>query len=86
MAGVADIAKDAGVDAGLARRFVDSLITRLRAGERVVVHGLGSLVVKERAARVFDTPFTRRPVHKPARRVVAFKPSDKLLGELNPAP
>lgn len=85
MAGLKEIAAEAGIDGGLARRFVDRVIERIAAGDRVNLRGLGTFDLKFRAARTFKTALMSEPVEKPARYEVAFKASE-LLAEQLPEP
>jgi nucleoid DNA-binding protein len=85
MAGTREIAKAAGVDGDLAKRFVDELVETVKSGDRVTIRGLGSFQTKTLAARTFQTAVMKGgPVTKPQRETVGFRPSSMLLEALNP--
>ena len=83
MAGTQEIAAQAGVDSGLARRFVDEVVKAVMAGERVTLRGLGTFSLKTLPTRTFNTALMEGPSHKPERDTIAFKPSASALAKMN---
>lgn len=87
MAGLKDIAAEAGIDDGLAARLIEALVHKLAEGERVTIRGLGTFRRVKREARTFKTALMTEAVIKPARHTVTFKPSSLLLDRLpDPTP
>lgn len=85
MAGLKDVARQAGIDDELAKRLVDAIGLMLQRGETVRIRGLGSFAPVQRAARKYKTPvMSGPPTFKPAHRSVMFRPSDLLIDALNP--
>ncbi len=82
----ADLVDQIATATGLTRvetdAVVDGVITLVAAslvrGERVELRGLGVFDVVERAARLGRNPSTGQAVPVPARRAVAFRPSQGL--------
>ena len=66
--------------------FLDSLsdvaTVSLKAGEDVMLPGLGKLVVKEKAARAGRNPQTGETIQIAAKRVAAFSPTKALKDAL----
>ena len=56
---------------------------RLAAGENVKLSGFGSFVVADKVPRVGRNPQTGEEIEIAARRVVKFKASPVLKGEVN---
>ena len=83
MAGTSEIAEAAGVDAGLAKRFLEEVIDRVMGGERVTLRGLGTFTLKTLPARTFHTALMSEPVTKPERDTIVFKPSTLAIEKLN---
>jgi DNA-binding protein HU-beta len=54
----------------------------LKRGERVVLPGIGTFQVKQRAARMGRNPKTGEAIQIPAKKVVQFKPAGPLLSKL----
>ena len=73
MAGTAEVAKRAGVDAELAYRFVDAMKEMVLEGHVVKLKGFGQLKPKLREARLVKTPLLREPVAKVATVAISFK-------------
>ena len=57
---------------------IDSIRERLLKGEKVQVSGFGVFYVKDRRAREARNPRTGEKVDVPAKKVVAFRPSERL--------
>ena len=60
------------------RAFLETVTDRLAAGENVVLPGLGTFKVVEKAARAYRNPKTGAEITKPRTMVVKFKPSSGL--------
>jgi nucleoid DNA-binding protein len=79
MAGIADLAQRAGVDAALVRRFLDVIKQELEDGGQVRLKGLGTLSTDLREAKVFQTPVMKGETSDlPAELVVRWRTSDLL--------
>ena len=63
---------------------LDHMTGALAEGEDVAISGFGVFEVVERSPRIGRNPRTREAVPIPARRVVVFRPSEKLKLRLNP--
>ncbi len=74
MAGIAEVAKQAGVKEEQAKAVFQAVET-LSAKERVVIRGFGSFQVKTLAARAGINPKTQEPIQIPAKDVLKFKAS-----------
>lgn len=74
MAGIAEVAKQAGVKEEQAKAVFQAVET-LSAKERVVIRGFGSFQVKTLAARAGINPKTQEPIQIPAKQVLKFKAS-----------
>ena len=74
MAGIAEVAKQAGVKEEQAKAVFQAVET-LSAKERVVIRGFGSFQVKTLAARAGTNPKTKEPIQIPAKSVLKFKAS-----------
>jgi len=61
----------------------ESVITALKAGDKLEVRGFGSFRVRQRNARVGRNPKTGEKVEVPAKRVPYFKPSKELKDLIN---
>lgn len=76
------IAQELEVPKAAAGRFIDSfvhhIIKNLSKGESVVIPGLGSFVVSNRAARKGRNPQTGAEIKIAASRVARFRPAKKL--------
>ncbi|MFH1074950.1 MAG: HU family DNA-binding protein [Candidatus Firestonebacteria bacterium] len=76
---IADIAKINKAEAG---RSLDGLVayitTEVKVGNKVKVAGLGTFVMKERAARKARNPKTGAMVDVPAKKTVRFRASKSL--------
>lgn len=62
----------------------DEMKATLEETDSVGVSGFGVFEVVERKPRVGRNPRTREPVPIPRRRVVTFRPSEKLKLRMNP--
>lgn len=71
-----------------ARELVDALIEMIKrtlsSGEDVLITGFGKFQVKYRWARKGRNPQTGEPIILDSRRVIVFKPSNKLRQKMNP--
>ena len=91
MAGKAEIIDTMAEKAGVSKRdaetayhaFLGAVTSSLRGGERVVVSGLGSFSVSDRAARAGRNPKTGEAISIPASRAVKFKMGKELKELLN---
>lgn len=61
----------------------DTIKETLGRGERVKVSGFGNFVLRDKHARRGRNPQTGEAITIDSRRVLAFKPSALLKGELN---
>ncbi|MFH1825142.1 MAG: HU family DNA-binding protein [Candidatus Firestonebacteria bacterium] len=76
---IADIAKINKAEAGRALDgLVSYIIAELRAGQKVKVAGLGTFVVRDRAARKARNPKTGAIVDVPAKKTVKLRVSKSL--------
>lgn len=75
MAGIADVAKKAGIDAKGAREVLDAIKQLAESGEKVVVQGYGTFECKTRAARTANNMITGEKINVPEKRVFVFKAS-----------
>jgi DNA-binding protein HU-beta len=58
--------------------FVNSITESLSKGERVVLMGFGSFMIRERAKRKGRNPKTGKELTIPARKVVRFYPGNEM--------
>ena len=76
---IADIAKINKAEAG---RALDSLVqyitSEIKTGAKVKVAGLGTFVMKDRAARKARNPKTGAMVDVPAKKAIRFRASKSL--------
>ena len=81
-ADIAALLTASGIDrikaAGLALTIVKSMADALTAGKVIELRGLGTLEPRARKARTKHDPRTMAPVDVLARRVIFFRPGDKL--------
>jgi integration host factor subunit alpha len=70
--------------ADLVNILFDELKRILAAGENVKISGFGNFLVKSKEPRVGRNPQTGEPMTIDGRRVLSFKVSQVLKGELNP--
>lgn len=63
--------------------ILDSLTVSLQNGQRIELRGFGSFRVRSRKPRVGRNPKTGTRVEVPAKTVVHFKPSRRLLTGLS---
>lgn len=59
------------------------LIEKLSEGDTIALQGLGTLLVKKRAARAGRNPSTGQAIQIPATNVVSFKAASKLKEAIN---
>jgi len=64
---------------------IEEVCTTLAQGETVKLRGFGTFSVHAKTARVGRNPRTGKPYPIDARRVMTFRPSPRLIAELNPA-
>ena len=64
--------------AELVETVIEKIAERLSAGERVGISGFGSFRVRDKGPREGRNPRTGEPAPISARRVVAFRPSNRL--------
>jgi integration host factor subunit beta len=62
----------------------DSIISALKANDKVEVRGFGSFRTRQRNSRTGRNPKTGAAVAVPAKRVPFFKPSKELRDLVNP--
>jgi integration host factor subunit beta len=62
----------------------DSVISALKADDKVEVRGFGSFRTRQRNSRIGRNPKTGARVDVPAKRVPFFKPSKELRDSVNP--
>ena len=76
------VAKKANLTAKAARESVaavfGSITDSLKKGDKVVVTGFGTFMVRKRAARKGRNPQTGKEIRIPAKRVAKFKPGKAL--------
>ena len=79
---VAQVAKKAGLTSKAAKDAVNTVFSSISAamkrGEKVVVTGFGTFVVRRRASRKGRNPQTGEEIKIPASKVPAFKPGKAL--------
>ena len=76
---IAEIAKINKAEAGRALDGLVAYITaELKAGQKVKIAGMGTFVVKDRAARKARNPKTGEMVDVPAKKAVRFRSSKSL--------
>ena len=74
MAGVNEVAKQAGVKPEIVQNVLAS-IKDIAAKESVIIRGHGTFKTVTRAARTARNPSTGQPVAVPAKTVLKFTPS-----------
>ena len=87
----ADLAKAIIDTVGLSRTqareavqlVLDRMADSLERGDQVKITGFGSLLLRDKNARLGRNPVTGEPVTVSARRVVTFRPSKVLKRALN---
>lgn len=75
MAGIADVARKAGIDAKGAREVLDAIKALADSGEKVQIQGFGTFEVKKTAARNGRNPKDGTTIQIPAGTRFTFKPS-----------
>lgn len=79
---VAQIAESFGLTKKIAGEIVDSVVANIvrevKASEKIRISGLGTFVVKTKAARKARNPKTGDVVDVPEKQVVAFKMAKEL--------
>ncbi len=80
------IVNEAGIGKAEAEKALSAVIggikDSLSRGDRVLLTGFGSFLVKERKARTGRNPRTGEAIQIPAKRVAAFKPGKELIAVL----
>jgi DNA-binding protein HU-beta len=80
---ITKMAKNSGITARQAEKALNSFLLvveqALKKGELVKFVGFGTFYVAERKARKGRNPRTGEEIKIPARRVVRFRPSKRLL-------
>jgi DNA-binding protein HU-beta len=83
---VAKMAESAGITKAAAENalagVLDAIGQALKSGEKVSVAGFGTFSVAQREEREGRNPATGKKIRIPAKRVVKFKPSTRLAGEV----
>jgi integration host factor subunit alpha len=72
--------------ADLVNILFDEMKRMLSGGQNVKISGFGNFLVKTKKARIGRNPQTGEPMTINGRRVLSFKVSQVLKGELNPEP
>lgn len=62
--------------------ITDAVTTNLKAGEDVRISGLGTFVVKQRAARVGRNPATGDEIQIPESKAITFRVTKPLKDEI----
>ena len=65
------------------KAVVDSISETLEKGDKITLVGFGTFEVRDRAAKDGINPLTKQPIHVPAKKVPAFKPSQALKDAVN---
>ena len=85
--GIQAIMIAAGIEPEKARtltaRIIEAMTAALAAGKVIELRGLGTLEPRTRKARTIHNPRTMAPVDVPARRVIFFRPGEKLKKAIN---
>ena len=83
---IAKIANDAKISKTAANSAIDSFInttmTTLKKGDKLVLVGFGTFLVYRRAARKGRNPKTGKIVPIPARKVVKFRPGKDFAAKV----
>jgi integration host factor subunit alpha len=69
--------------ASLVDLVFDTMKETLERGEKVKISGFGNFLVRQKKARIGRNPQTGEEIEISARRVLTFKPSQVLKGEIN---
>ena len=81
-----EVAKASDLPPSTVKRIVDALfavITKeLRRGEKIHT-GIGTFLVRDRAAKMGRNPRTGEPIKLPAHKLPAFKPTPSLKTKVN---
>jgi integration host factor subunit beta len=67
------------------KEFLELIVERLAAGDRIEFREFGVFEVRERAPRTAQNPKTLQRVYVPAKRSIKFKPGRLLRDKLDPA-
>jgi integration host factor subunit alpha len=67
----------------LVETVIESIKSKLEAGEEVKISGFGKWVVREKRSRTGRNPHTGEKIEIVARKVVTFHPSEKLRDAVN---
>ena len=65
------------------KAMTDVIIETVANGDQVILNGLGTFEVRDRAARTGRNPLTGAAVQIPAKKVPAFKPGTAFKNEVN---
>jgi len=84
MAGIGDLAKDAGVKPAEAKKVFQALVIRTKSGEVVSIQGLGNFRVVDRKATRARNPKTGEQFDVPPTKRMKFQASKTLRENLNP--
>lgn len=63
---------------------LESIVSSLKAGEKIELRGFGSFRIRQRGARIGRNPKTGAQVEVPPKRIPYFKPGKELRELLNP--
>lgn len=58
---------------------INSIKAALKKEERITLSGLGTFSIKVRMARVGRNPKTGKAVHIPTKKIIKFKPAERIL-------
>jgi nucleoid DNA-binding protein len=61
----------------------ESAFNALLDGHKILICNLGTIRIKEHAARTFKSPTTGVVHHLPAKKYIAFVPSEKVIKRIN---
>lgn len=84
MAGIGDLARDAGVPSVKVRALFDALVNRVKTGQVVSIQGLGNFRVTDRKATKARNPQTGEQFDVPETKRLKFQASRTLKDKLNP--
>lgn len=81
------MALEAGISRAAAQKamlaYIEGIQQTLVEDQRYGIKGFGSWSVTTRQAYMGRHPQTGKPLHIPSKKVIKFKPSSKLLEQLN---
>jgi DNA-binding protein HU-beta len=83
---VGKMAESAGITKAVAENALggalEAIGQALKSGERVSLTGFGTFSVAQREEREGRNPATGKKIRIPAKKVVKFKPGNKLAGQV----